>query len=137
MRLIEKVLAIGSDPIRNIEWVIAICTLLGGLYIFTPLYDLSIARVGMSPFAAALANPISIFLWGAVLLVGAGLVIFGLVKNEPRFKSAGWFTIMLARFFQILTTWLVVGFLPITWIHPFTVFAVILILWAKARRDIE
>lgn len=128
-------MAIGNDPIRNIEWVIAICTFLGGLYIFSPLYDLSIARVGMSPFASALSNPASILLWGAVLLVGATLVMIGLYRGAPKLKSVGWFAIFLARFFQILTTWLVVGFLPITWIFPFTILLVVIILWAKARRD--
>src|SRR6478735_8122502 len=110
MRLLQKI-PTRIEPIRVIEWVIAVCTAAGGLYIFSPLYQTSRALHGPSAFSLALSHPLSIMAWGALLLVGAVLVMWGLHREKPQLKSIGWFAIILARFFQILTTWMVVGFL--------------------------
>lgn len=124
------------DPLRAIEWVIATCTFLGGLYIFTPLYALSKALGSTSALTQTLSHPAMIFFWGAVLLIGAILVLYGLALDKPQFKSAGWFAIIMARLFQILSTFVVAGLLPITWIYPTTIMLVAGILWWKARLEV-
>lgn len=139
MRLVENLYE-GNDPqktiLRSIEWIVAVCTLVGGIYIFTPLYAVSKASNGASLFASSLGHPLSIFLWGSLLLVGAILVIFGKLTKRPQVKSVGWFSIFLARFFQILTTILVQGFLPLSWIYPFTVMLIVMVLWLRARLEV-
>lgn len=136
MRL-SKLLDTSIDPIRVIEWVIAVCTAAGGLYLFTPLYTVSVQQNGLSAVAATFAHPLMVLVWGALLLVSALLVLFGLWKKMPQIKSVGWFGIILARFFQILTTFLAVGFLPITWIYPFTIMLVIIVLWGLTRVEVR
>src|SRR6478609_8356705 len=110
--LIERMIPDSISPVYffvyAIKWIVAVCTLIGGVYLFTPLYDYSNNLNGATPFAAALSHPASIFLWGGMLVVGSLLVIFGLVRDLPQIRSIGFFMIFLARFFQILTTWLAV-----------------------------
>jgi hypothetical protein len=136
MRLLRKLMSIRYDPLNVIEWVVSICTAFGGLYILSPLYDISVSKNGQGAFAAALSSHAIIALWGIIVFAGAILVILGLTTGRPQIKSVGWFSIMLARFFQILTTWLTVGFLPISWIYPFTVMLVICVLWWKTRLEV-
>lgn len=118
-----------AEPIRIIEWVVAICTFLGGLYLFSPLYAYSQYINGTSAVIATLTHPALIALWAVILLFGAAFVIIGLSWNKPQIKSVGWFTMILARFFQILSIWLTAGFLPLFWIYPFTVMLVMTVLW--------
>lgn len=125
------------EPIRAVEWVIAVCAAVGGIYVFTPLYELSVLEHGPRAFAAALSHPAFIVFWGILILIGAILVIVGLYENKPQLKSVGWFTIILARFFQLLTIWTVLGLLPLTWIYPFTLMLVMIVLWGKARVDVS
>lgn len=134
MRIIRVLTGSKFNPVRAIEWVVALCTLIGGAYLFSPLYDFSVGHA--SAFALALAHPAIMALWASILLVGSLLVIAGLIINRPQLKSIGWFAMLLARFFQILTTWLMAGFYPIFWIYPFTVMLVMLLLWINARHEV-
>lgn len=125
------------DPLRIIEWVVALSTAIGGIYVISPLYDISVDLHGLSAFAQALSSTAMISLWGTVLLIGAILAIVGIVTKRDEVKSAGWFALVLARFFQLLTTWLTVGILPISWIHPFTVMMIAVVLWFWARYEVH
>lgn len=125
------------EPIRAIEWVIALFTLLGGAYLFTPIYRHSVAVNGPGVIADILSHPSMVLFWGGVLVIGAILVMIGLVKYKPQLRSAGWFLILLARIFQLLTTFLVSGLLPILWIYLMTLIWVITILWAVARIEVN
>lgn len=136
MRLTSRFIPSSIDPIRSIEWVIAVFTFVGGTYLFTPLYQTSVAQNGLSSIAMVMSHPLMVLIWGALLLVSAVLVMVGLWKDLPQLKSAGWFGIIMARIFQLFTTFLVVGFLPITWIYPLTITVVVILLWGFARVEV-
>lgn len=136
MRFIRELKNRNINLLRATEWVVSLCTLVGGVYLFSPLYDISQGLEHASAFAMSLVHPAFLALWASILLVGALLVIAGLIINKPQLKSIGWFAMLLARFFQILTTWLAVGLLPIFWIYPFTVMLVMLVLWMNARDEV-
>lgn len=133
--LLAKVFQFRMEPIRSIEWVIAFFTFVGGLYIFSPLYAISAAQNGPTAMASAFSHPYMILFWGIILLGGSVAVMFGLWKKKPHLKSTGWFAIFLARTYQLITTFVVTGFLPITWIYPLTLTVIIIILWAIARYE--
>lgn len=137
MRLLARIIPRSVDPIRAIEWVIAVFTLVGGTYLFTPLYGTSVSQNGLSALAQVFAHPAMILLWGALLVVSALLVMYGLWKNLPQVRSAGWFGIILARTFQLLTTFTVAGLLPISWIFPMTITVVVIVLWGNARVEVR
>lgn len=137
MRLLIKIFHVGTRPVRSIEWVISFFTFIGGLYIFSPLYSVSVDQNGLGVLAGTFSHPIMILFWGAILLVGAILVMIGLWRKKPQLRSMGWFSIFLARTYQILTIFLVVGLYPITWIYPMTLTVIVVILWAVARYEVN
>lgn len=135
------------NPVRVIEWVFALFTLAGAGYILNPLYALAVRQNGRGVFAAALSDPIFIIFWSILLFLGAALVIGGLLVNQrlrieyptlrARLRASGWFCIFLARFFQVLTTVLTVGPLPLSpWIHILTLSAIACVLWLNAKAEI-
>lgn len=136
MKWVEKLVTGRFRPLRAVEWIVSVCTLIGGVYVFTPIYRLSAQANGPGIIAQAVASPYLVLLFAAFLIIGSVLVIIGLRQLKPQLKSAGWFIIMLTRFFQILTTWLTMGLLPITWIYPFTLLLIIFILWCSARVEV-
>lgn len=137
MRLLAKIFSRRNEPIRYVEWVIALFTLFGGFYLFTPLYQTSVARNGLGTIALILAHPLMVLLWASLLLVSSFLVIIGLWRDMPQLKSAGWFGIFLARFFQLMATFMIAGFLPLSWIYPATITAVVVVLWGAARIEVR
>jgi hypothetical protein len=137
MRLLSKIMSHSIEPIRVIEWVIAVFTFIGGVYIFTPLYQASVAQNGLTGVALLLNHPVMVMIFGALLVVSSLFVMLGLWKNKPQFRSIGWFNIFLARSFQILGGWLVTGLLPITWIFLLTITTVVIVLWATARVEVK
>lgn len=137
MALAEKVLPQFFNPIRLIEWIIAVCTFATGIYVFTPLYDISTAAHGPGAIAQIAANPYTVVVYGLLLIVGAVLVMVGSKWKKPRIRSSGWFILIVVRFFQLLATFVVIGFLPISWIHPFTLLLIYLVLWGLARIEVH
>lgn len=124
-------------PIRAVEWVVALCTLISPLYVFSPFYVESVQTSGLGVVASALANEHLIYLYAAILLTGVVCVLIGLKWRKPKIKSIGWFTVLLIRFFQVLTTILAVGLFPTgIWLFPFTVMCVVAVLWVNARIEV-
>lgn len=125
------------NPIRMMQWVLAAVSLVQGLYVFSPLYEYSIAVNGMTPFAAALAHPLLVYIYAALLIITAIMIIVGLVKDCPRIRSAGLLGQTTIRFYNALTTVLTTGFLPIVWTYAFTVVLFSAILWLVERVKLQ
>lgn len=124
------------DPIRLIEWVVAIATAISGLHIFSPFYDPSLQSAGPGAIAAALHHPDFIYIYATVILIGAILLTVGLVLRNTGLRSSGLFIIFMVRFFQVLLTITAIGVQPITWIFPLTVMFVVVICWINARLEV-
>jgi hypothetical protein len=140
MRLLTNFFERSVDPqrtiIRSIEWIIVICTFLAAVYLFTPLYGMSLAASGPGVVASSWGQAASVYVWGAIMGFASASVAFGKLTHRPQFKSVGWFTIFLARFFQVLSTLIVTGPFPITWIYPFTLMLIVIMLWVRARYEV-
>lgn len=129
-------LPVSIDPIRSIEWVIALFTFGGGLTLFSPVGNSELFDNGAGLMTVALAHPLMILFWGAFLVVGAILVMYGLWRDIPMLRGIGWFAIIMARIFQVFSTLTVVGFMPLTWIFPLTIALIAVVLWGKARTEV-
>lgn len=126
------------NPILVIEWVVALCTIVSPVFIFSPLYDESVSTNGPGLVAASLSDPHLIYIYAAILLVGSIMVMVGLIFKRAPIKSVGLFTILLIRFFQVLTTLLVEGFTPIGgWIFPLTILLIVCVLWINTRVEVD
>lgn len=134
MKWRRKLREVWDNSILCIEWVLAICSIITASYIFTPLYAIGKA-IRPSVLAMVLTHPLMISAWAAVVLIGGVLVILGLLLNRSSFRSSGWFLVFLARLYQVLATLIVAGVVPLQWFPSFTIGLIVLILWARARRE--
>ena len=133
MRLLRGFTRIYFDPIRIIECMLAFFTLLGGLYIISPLYEASVAENGTTSFARALNHEYIVVAWGAGLAAFSFFAVAGLYNRLPQLKSVGWFGIGLVRLFQSLTILFTTGAAPLSWAYPLTISCIAFVLWANAR----
>ena len=123
-------------PVQSIEWVLVVFSFFQGVYVFSPLYRYSVATNGATPFAAALMHPVVIYIFIGLLVISAAILAYGLVKNNPKLRAWGLFGQFLLRFYNVLTTILAVGFLPITWVYAATVVAIVVMLYITERVEI-
>ena len=125
------------QPIRSIEWVVVVVSIFQGVYVFSPLYRHSLATHGVTPFVAALSGPTLLYVFMGLLALSAIVLGIGLVANNPRLRAHGLFFQGLLRFYNVFTTILFVGFLPVTWIYALTVSIICLVLWAYEAREVK
>lgn len=138
-RTVERLFPSRFDPIRVLEWVIALFTLAGGLYTLSPLYPRTAASsAGPGIISQLAASPVPHTAFAVALLVAAVLIIIGLLTNVAKIRSSGFFILVLARTFQITATFLVQGLVPVgAWIYVLTIMAVSLVLWTNARIEVR
>lgn len=138
MRLVRRALLHHYHPIRSIEWILAVSSFATGLYLFSPLYQISLAQNGPVGVALLFSHPLNVLFWGAMLIIGSCLVAYALWNDKPRLRSVGWFTLILTRLFQAIGVVVISGgLLPISWMPPLTMAAVMLVLWSRARAEVK
>ncbi len=134
----EPVSADTINPLRIIKWIIGVSSLLQGLYVLSPLYQMSLNTVGPSTFATVIMNhPASTVIWATVLAVGGLLVVIGLWTDKPQFRSVGFFTLVLNKFFQVLAVFVSGAIFPVvTWLYPLILMLIMLVLWGVSRAEV-
>ncbi len=115
--------------VTAIEYVVTFSTLIGGIYVVSPLLELSTSTNGPGTLVATLGSPVGIYLYGAVMIIAALVVLYGLIKKKNWACRAGLLTIAISRLYSVIGAWLIAGFLPLTWFPAFTLFIVVSILW--------
>lgn len=117
---------------RAIQLTIVLTTLFASAYVLSPIYSFGLSTQ-VSGLATTLATPLLVRAWAAFIGVGAILAGIGIYKKNPRLRGYGWTMIFLARLYQVIAIWLAAGLLPLSWIYPFTLGIIVLILWARSR----
>lgn len=125
------------SPVRAIEWVLVIASLLNGAYVFSPLFKYSVATHGATPFVAAFSNPAFVYVYAGLLVISALLIGWGLWKKKASYRSAGLFGQSLLRFFNVVTTILAAGFFPVSWIYAATLIPICIVLWITERIEVK
>ena len=121
------------DPIRVIEWVVAVCTLISPVYVFSPWYA-SNSITSPPGVIASITSAKMVYVYAILLLIGAVMLIIGLVKHNLKLRSMGLFTIFTLRFFQTISAVLLVGLFPLSsWIFTFTLVLILVVLWINVR----
>jgi hypothetical protein len=117
------------NPVATIEAVIGIATIIAGLYVLSPLLDISVADNGPTPFVKALASGVGLVLFGVAYTASGFMMLLGLFKKDMRLRTSGLFLNGLTRMYVTIVTLLVQGPLPLSWISNFLVGLVVFILW--------
>lgn len=123
-----------SNPLIVIEWIIAIVSFIGGVYLLSPLLNVAILVNMNSPVAAFVASSVGIVALGVVLLFSALLLIAGIVKRRVKWRSAALFINGLTRFYALVATLAINGPMPLTWLSSFALLLITFYVWGRIRK---
>jgi hypothetical protein len=124
----------GRSPLTLIEIVIAVSTIIGGLYVVSPLIDVPSLFTGQSsPLIHILGTAAPIKVYGLILIVTGCATLIGVWRRNYRLRANAMFINILARLYSLLGTLLVQGFLPFTWSPAATLIAIAVIIYIYLR----
>lgn len=121
------------SPLTIIELIIAVATIIGGLYVFTPFLVVGIDVSHGPQIAKLIASTLGIAAVGGVAVLAGALSIFGIYKRSYKLRSAGLFTNIILRTYTLSATILIQGFLPLTWLSGLTILLVLIVCWIVVR----
>lgn len=121
------------SPLTIVELIIAISTIVGGVYVLSPLLDISTYLHSASPLVATLGSDIGILLFGLIFLISGILMLVGVIVGNYRLRSIGLFTNFMSRLYVILATFIIQGFLPLTWVSNFTIGVIAIVCYLVVR----
>lgn len=123
-----------TNPLIVIQWIIALISLVAGVYMVSPLLQLSIDLHGKSAFVATVGSNYGVVIFGCVFILSALLMIAGIVYRRVGLRSGGLFLNGLCRFYSIIATILAVGILPFTWASNALVMIIVFYIWSRIRK---
>ena len=123
-----------TNPLIVIEWIISIVTLIGGIYLLSPVVKTGILLNLNSPIAAAVASQLGIVILGMLAVLTALLLIAGIVKMKVKVRSFALFLIGLMRLYAVLAGILINGIFPFTWLSNAALMIICFYIWGRIRR---
>jgi hypothetical protein len=121
------------SPLKVIKWIIAIVSIVGGLYVMSPLLNYSTAAFGAGALAQTIANPIGIFTFGLLFTASGALLVAGLIWNKKTWRAYGLLANIALRIYSLIGTWLTVGFLPLSWLSNLAVILIAIVVYLAVR----
>ena len=123
----------GRNPLTIVEFIIAVASIIGGVYVASPLIIYSSLVNGATPLVAALAHPVALVAFGVLLALSGIIVIAGIFMHRYRWRANGLFLNILLRIYGIIVTFLIQGLLPLTWLATLTVTIIALVCYLYDR----
>lgn len=122
-----------KSPIKVIKWIISITSIVGGLYVMSPLLTYSSATFGAGALAQTIANPVGIFIFGFLFFASGALLAAGLIWDKKSWRAYGLFANILLRVYSLIGTWLTIGFLPLTWLSNLAIVLIAIVVYLAVR----
>lgn len=119
-----------TTPLRIVEYIIALTTVLGGLVLLTPLVLIPVPGVGDPEIVSLLLSRPGIIAV-AIFAIASGLLhAYGLKKRLMKWRANGLFLNALTRMYALIITWLP-GTVPavMPWESSFATLLIIIALW--------
>lgn len=123
-----------SNPLIIIEWIISISTIIGGLYLLSPVWKLGYVLNSTGPIAQAVTSEIGIVAVAVFAIFTGLLVIAGIIKRKVAWRSAGLFLNGMLRLYALIAGILLNGLFPMTWLSSAVVMCIALYIWGRIRR---
>jgi hypothetical protein len=121
------------SPLKVIKWIISIVSIVGGLYVMSPLLVYSTATFGAGALSQTIANPVGIFTFGLLFFASGALLAVGLIWDKKTLRAYGLFANILLRIYSLIGTWLTVGFLPLSWLSNFALIMIAIVVYLAVR----
>jgi len=121
------------SPLKVIKWIIAIVSIVGGLYVMSPLLQYSTAQFGAGGLAQTIANPTGIAIYGILFFASGALLMAGLIWDKKSWRAYGLLANIMLRIYSLIGTWLTVGFLPLSWLSNLAVILISIVVYFAVR----
>lgn len=123
----------GRNPLTIVELIIGIFSMVGGLYVISPIMQYSVAVNGATPTILLLSHPIAIAIYGAIFIISGLLIVLGVWKRKYQLRSWGLFSNILVRMYGLTGTFIIQGFLPLTWLSTLVVILIAVVCYVTVR----
>lgn len=123
----------GRNPLTIVEFILAVASLLSGIYLMSPLLHYATVTQGATPLVATLGSPIALFAFGALLALSGLFIIIGIFRRSYRIRTNALFLNILCRIYSVTISIFVGGLLPPLWLPPLTVLCITVVCYIAAR----
>lgn len=124
---------LGRSPLTIVELIIAVMTIVGGIYLAILIPQLTEQFAQASVLIKIVSSFVPLVIL-AVLLIGSALLdIIGIYRQNYRMRYYGLFGMLLVRFYSLLATIFGIGFLPLTWLPNLTIILVLSVCYFVVR----
>lgn len=124
-----------NTPLKVIEYIVAITTILGGLFLLSPLVTIPIPNVGDPEIVKQILSRPGIIILAVVAILAGASHGYGLLKKKFALRSMGLFVNVLVRIYAILAGWLINGQVPLPFSADVVLLAVVVVLWLTLRLE--
>lgn len=122
-----------ANPLSATAFIIGVSTVVGGVYLLSPLLVISTVINGASPLVNVLGTGLGIWAFGLYFLASGIFLLLGLARNNVKFVRGGLLASILGRFYSILAYFIIIGPLPLTWLANLTVACISIVVWLALR----
>lgn len=107
----------GRNPLTYIELMIAITSVIGGVYILSPFVVLNLPPSTGSTVILAITSQLGVAALGVAAIVSGLMIIWGILALRTRPRQWGLFLGILLRFYTVFATLLIYGLVPLNWMN--------------------
>lgn len=125
------------NPITIIEGLISSITLVGGIYVLSPVLAVPAHFYTGSIVSQVVVSNLGIFAIGLFAILLSIWNLYAIYKRSYRQRAASTFAMAMLRLYVILATILIVGLFPLSWLSSFTIALILSVCYlydkSKAR----
>lgn len=121
------------NPVTIIERVISLITLVGGIYVLSPILSVPAQYVTGSVVSQIVVSQVGILAIGLFASAFALWNLYAIHKRSYRQRAASTFAMAMLRLYVILATILIVGLFPLSWLSSFTIVIILSVCYLYDR----
>jgi hypothetical protein len=120
------------SPLTIVELIIAVFTVIGGLYVMSPLVVVDVSITHFASVANFIAGQAGLILLGVAAVFSGMATIVGVCRRNYRMRSAGMFSNILLRVYAFTAS--LIFFAPISInFTAITLLAICVVCWLNVR----
>jgi uncharacterized membrane protein YfcA len=124
-----------NTPLKIVEYIIAITTVVGGLFLLSPLVTIPLPGVGDPEIVKQILSRPGIIGLGIVAVIAGAAHGIGLFREKFTLRSFGLFVNVLVRIYAILAGWLINGDIPLPFSPDVVLLFIVIVLWLTLRLE--
>lgn len=127
----------GHDPLTVIELITAVFLVIGGIYVASPILDVTVLLSEAPRAIQALGSTAGLLTLG-LSCITIGLVhIWSIMRYKYKVRAAMVFTHIMVRLYTILAVITAQGIFPLDWLNSFILVCILSVCYLVNKRKIR